>query len=70
VPIGVLRAWIEGRFELVVSRLLLAELERALAHPKLRKRIAATDAERFVDGLGTCRRPGHATAYPHARPPR
>jgi putative PIN family toxin of toxin-antitoxin system len=43
-PAQVLRAWREGRFEAVVSRLLLAELERALAYPKLRKRIPPEDA--------------------------
>jgi uncharacterized protein len=50
-PADVLRAWLDGHFELVVSPLLLAELERALAYPKVRKRIAAEDAERFVDWL-------------------
>lgn len=39
----------DGAFELLVSPLLLAELERALAYPKLRRRIAADDAERVVD---------------------
>ena len=31
----------DGAFELVVSELLIAELTRALAYPKLRKRIPA-----------------------------
>jgi putative PIN family toxin of toxin-antitoxin system len=46
-----LRAWIEGAFELIVSPLLLAELERALAYPKLRKHIEADEANRVIDWL-------------------
>ena len=38
----------DGAFELVVSELLLAELTRALAYPKLRKRIPAEKAATFV----------------------
>jgi len=52
-PALVLRAWQEGRFELIVSPLLLAELDRALAYPKLRRRIAADEASAFVDWLRT-----------------
>lgn len=44
-PAQVLLAWRDGAFELVVSALLLAELERALAYPKLRAGISAADAE-------------------------
>jgi putative PIN family toxin of toxin-antitoxin system len=51
-PAEVLRAWMDGGFELIVSPLLHAELERALAYPKLRKRIAAEDAARVVEWLG------------------
>ena len=50
-PARLLEAWRAGRFELVVSPLLLAELERALAYPKLRKRIAADDADAAVEWL-------------------
>jgi predicted nucleic acid-binding protein len=35
-PARLLRAWMNGAFELIVSPGLLAELERALAYPKLR----------------------------------
>ena len=55
-PAQVLRAWREGRFETVVSPLLLAELERALACPTLRKRIPredATAAIRFLQAGAT-----------------
>lgn len=44
-------AWQDGRFELVVSPGLLAELERALTYPKLRKRIEPEEAEAFVAWL-------------------
>jgi len=47
----VLRAWLDGRFELIVSPLLLAELERAFAYPKIRRRVPAEDAQAVVDWL-------------------
>ena len=50
-PARVLRAWLEGAFEMVVSPKLIAELDRALAYPKLRKRIPAGDAAQLVDLL-------------------
>ena len=50
-PARALFAWVRGEFELVVSRLLLDELERALAYPKLRARIPVEDAIRFVAWL-------------------
>jgi len=50
-PGQVLAKWVIGEFELVVSPLLLAELERALAYPKLRERIAPDDAADFVSFL-------------------
>jgi len=50
-PAAVFRAWQEGRFELIVSPLLLTELERALGYPKLRRRIPAEEAEAVVDWL-------------------
>jgi predicted nucleic acid-binding protein len=46
-----LLAWQEGRFELIVSPGLLAELTRALAYLKLRRLIPASDAEAFVTWL-------------------
>lgn len=51
-PAQVLRAWQQGQFELVVSPLLLAELERALGYPKLRRRIPVEDAETVVAWIG------------------
>ncbi len=44
-----LRANRDGQFELVVSELLLAELKRTLAYPKLRKRIPLEKAASFVN---------------------
>ena len=43
-PAQIVSRWLAGDVELVVSELLLAELERALRFPKLQRRIAATDA--------------------------
>jgi uncharacterized protein len=40
--------WLAGGFELVVSETLLAEVQRALAYPKLRNRVSATDAVAYV----------------------
>ena len=45
----ILRASRDGQFELVVSEMLLAELERTLAYPKLRKQIPAEKAAAFVN---------------------
>jgi uncharacterized protein len=47
-PAQLLSRWLAGEFELVVSEELLAELERALAYPKLRDRISAEEADGFV----------------------
>jgi putative PIN family toxin of toxin-antitoxin system len=65
-PARVLQAWIDGAFELLVSPLLLAELERALAYPKLRKRIPPEDAARMVDWL---RRSATVAGDPDGPPP-
>jgi putative PIN family toxin of toxin-antitoxin system len=50
-PAKVLRAWLEGRFDLIVSPLLLEELERALAYPKLAERINAEETAALIDWL-------------------
>lgn len=47
-PAQIVGRWLAGEFELIVSDVLLAELERALAYPKLRARIASGDAGEFV----------------------
>jgi uncharacterized protein len=43
-PADVLRSLATGEFELIASQALLAELERALAYPKLRPHISEPDA--------------------------
>jgi uncharacterized protein len=43
--------WLGGAFELVVSEALLAELERALAYPKLIEYLSREDAAGFVELL-------------------
>ncbi len=65
-PAVVLRAWQDGQFELIVSPLLLAELERALAYPKLRRRIPAEEADAVLDWL---RRAAAIARDPQGPPP-
>jgi uncharacterized protein len=43
-----IRRWLEGDFELIVSERLLAELRRALAYPKLRARISDAASDEFI----------------------
>jgi putative PIN family toxin of toxin-antitoxin system len=50
-PARVLRAWLDGAFELIVSDQLLEELGRALGYPKLRARVEPAEAVEFVDLL-------------------
>lgn len=50
-PAKVLRAWLEGRFDLIVTPLLLEELERALAYPKLATHIHGDEAAALIDWL-------------------
>ena len=51
-PARLLLAWQAGAFDLIVSPLLLAEVKRALAYPKLERRASPADADAFVDWLG------------------
>ncbi|MFN8034455.1 MAG: putative toxin-antitoxin system toxin component, PIN family [Acidimicrobiia bacterium] len=50
-PARVLRSWLDGAFELIVSDRLLAELERALSYPKLRSRVEPSEAIELVELL-------------------
>ena len=50
-PARVLRSWLDGAFELIASDAVLAELDRALAYPKLRTRVEAAEAQEIVDLL-------------------
>ncbi len=47
-PAQIVSRWLAGEFELVVSETLIAELERALAYPKLRSRVPEEEASAFV----------------------
>jgi putative PIN family toxin of toxin-antitoxin system len=50
-PARTLLAWQQSEFELVASPLLLAELERALSYPKLRRRIPTDEAQAVLEWL-------------------
>jgi putative PIN family toxin of toxin-antitoxin system len=50
-PAQIVSRWLAGEFELVLSEALLAELARALAYPKLRKRVGKDEASAFVELL-------------------
>lgn len=65
-PARALREWQQGAFELIASPLLLAELERALAYPKLRRRIPAEEAGAVVAWLA---RAATIAPDPDAPPP-
>jgi uncharacterized protein len=52
-PAEVLRCWLRGEFEAIVSPLLLGELKRALAYPKLRRRITAAEAAEMLEWLAS-----------------
>jgi len=47
----VLRAWLDGDYELIASPLLLAELIRVFDYPKLRSRISETESQQFIELL-------------------
>lgn len=65
-PAQLLLAWQAGAFDLVVSPLLLAEVRRALAYPKLIRHVPPTDADAFVAWLG---RSAELAADPDGPPP-
>lgn len=46
-----MRRWLEGAFDLVVSPLLLVELERALSYPKLAQAVTKAETLAFVEEL-------------------
>ena len=66
VPGILLTAWREGRFELVASELLLAEVEEALGAPKLRGRVRPEERDELIRHVRA-----HGTVYhdPAAPPP-
>jgi putative PIN family toxin of toxin-antitoxin system len=50
-PAHIVSLWVAGEFELVVSEALVAELERALAYPKVRKRVTEDEVRALVELL-------------------
>ena len=46
-----LRAWLDGDYELIASPLLLAELTRIFDYPKLRSRISETESRQLIELL-------------------
>lgn len=50
-PAEIIRRWLVGEFELLVSPLLLEELARVLSDPKIAKRIATEQAEELIELL-------------------
>lgn len=66
-PAQVFRSWVDGGYDLVLSKELLAELERALSYPKLRRRIQADEAAELVEWLGRsaqiCDRPSGPSSF-------
>jgi uncharacterized protein len=65
-PAALVERWLLGEFELVVSELLLAEVERTLAAPKLSRRVARDVADEFCVLL---RDIGELCPDPDAAPP-
>jgi putative PIN family toxin of toxin-antitoxin system len=65
-PARLIAAWQSGAFDLVVSPVLLAELRRALAYPKLERLVAPPEADAFVAWLGAAAR---LVADPAGPPP-
>lgn len=65
-PARIVREWLDGGYDLVVSPLLLAELERVLAYPKLRERVAKGESQELLDLL---QRGGDLHADPADEPP-
>ena len=51
-PGRVFQLWFEGAHELVVSEMLLDELERSFSYPKLRSRVTSAEAQELLEILG------------------
>jgi putative PIN family toxin of toxin-antitoxin system len=64
-PAVVLRAWLEGAYELAVSPSLLEELDRVLHYPKIASRVTRIEANELVDLL---RRQANAVDDPTGPP--
>jgi putative PIN family toxin of toxin-antitoxin system len=64
-PAQVLESWADGQFDVIVSPLLLAGLERVLRRPKFKKSIPAVQIDALLSGL---REEGVSAADPEAQP--
>jgi uncharacterized protein len=64
-PARVLELWADGQFDVIVSRLLLAELERVLRRPKFKRSIPVVQVDAL---LGALAEEGISAADPEARP--
>lgn len=64
-PARVVRSWLEGAFDLVVSPLLLRELDRVVTRPGLARRLDPLAVGKLRDTLG-----GDATLIPDPPPAR
>lgn len=65
-PFRLLREVQGGEFELIVSPLLMGELERVLNRPKFRRYVGSTAVHEFIEGL---RRDGSSVPDPTGPPP-
>ena len=65
-PAKIMRAWLDGAYELIVSPPLLEELERALGYPKLRARVTDAETQELLELL---RRGGDVCDDPSGPPP-
>jgi predicted nucleic acid-binding protein len=68
-PAQIVSRWLAGDFALVVSDALLAELARALAHPKIRNRVAEDEASAFIELLRQATRSAPDPRRPRLAPP-
>lgn len=50
-PANLMRTWLDGGYELVVSPALLDELERVLDYPKIARRVNPTEAQELLQML-------------------
>jgi uncharacterized protein len=67
-PAQVLRAWLDGEFELVTSPLLLGEAIRVLAYPKIRSRISGAESSGLLILLEAAEMFDDPTTPPPVRP--
>jgi putative PIN family toxin of toxin-antitoxin system len=64
-PAQVLEWWADSQFDVIVSPLLLAELERVLRRPKFKRSISAVQIEALLSALAE---EGISAADPEAQP--